>query len=35
MSSWQLATDYQMLQADFGSLDLVFALEGGVFQLQK
>ena len=28
MSSWQLATDYQMLQADFGSLDLVFALEG-------
>lgn len=28
MSSWQLAADYQRLQADFGSLDLVFALEG-------
>lgn len=28
MSSWQLAADYQMLQADFGSLERVFALEG-------
>ena len=28
MSSWQLAADYQRLQADFGSLDLVFALDG-------
>lgn len=28
MSSWQLAADYQMLQADFGSLEKVFALEG-------
>lgn len=28
MSSWQLAADYQMLQADFGSLESVFALEG-------
>ena len=28
MSSWQLAADYQMLQADFGSLQEVFALEG-------
>lgn len=28
MSSWQLAADYQMLQADFGSLEQVFALQG-------
>lgn len=28
MSAWRLAADYQMLQADFGSLDKVFALEG-------
>ena len=28
MSDWQLAADYQMLQADFGSLEKVFALQG-------
>ena len=28
MSSWQLAADYQALQADFGSLEQVFALQG-------
>lgn len=28
MSDWRLATDYQMLQADFGSLEKVFALQG-------
>ena len=28
MSSWQLAAEYQGLQADFGSLERVFALEG-------
>ncbi|MDY0250634.1 MAG: lipopolysaccharide kinase InaA family protein [Pseudomonas sp.] len=28
MSSWQLAVDYQMLKADFGSLEQVFALQG-------
>ena len=28
MSGWRLATDYQMLQADFGSLEKVFALQG-------
>lgn len=28
MSGWRLAADYQELQADFGSLDRVFALEG-------
>lgn len=28
MSSWKLAADYQMLQADFGSLAKVFALQG-------
>ena len=28
MSSWQLAAEYQGLQADFGSLEKVFTLEG-------
>ena len=28
MSDWRLATNYQMLQADFGSLEKVFALQG-------
>lgn len=28
MSSWKLAADYQMLHADFGSLEKVFALQG-------
>lgn len=28
MSDWRLATEYQMLQADFGSLEKVFALQG-------
>lgn len=28
MSNWQLAAEYQALQADFGSLEQVFALEG-------
>ena len=28
MSDWRLATDYKMLQADFGSLEKVFALQG-------
>ena len=28
MSSWQLAEAYQALQADFGSLEKVFALQG-------
>lgn len=28
MSHWQLAAEYQMLQADFGSLEKVFALQG-------
>lgn len=28
MSHWQLATEYQTLQADFGSLEKVFALQG-------
>ena len=28
MSDWRLATAYQMLQADFGSLEKVFALQG-------
>ena len=28
MSNWRLEADYQMLQADFGSLEKVFALQG-------
>ena len=28
MSSWRLAAEYQMLHADFGSLEKVFALNG-------
>ncbi|HZJ95192.1 MAG TPA: heptose kinase, partial [Thiopseudomonas sp.] len=28
MSSWKLAAGYQELQADFGSLEKIFALTG-------